>query len=148
MHKILYCRELKHRVHVHVRADDWTKTNLVGSWNIAGCTVATSRGRLVDRPVANLAWGTLNELDEKIMTVWQLYHNLHNDNPHLHCSQASKSLKHVNSSDAGDGIFRLWRSILCLLIHWLLKSPVHHSHCENFRAFTGPRMNLASFCWF
>ena len=31
----------------------------------------------------------------------------------------------VNSSDARDGIFRLWRSIPCLLIHWLLKSPVH-----------------------
>ena len=31
----------------------------------------------------------------------------------------------INSSDAGDGIIRLWWSIPCLLMHWLLKSPVH-----------------------
>ena len=29
----------------------------------------------------------------------------------------------VNSSDAGDRIFRLWGSIPCLLMPWLLKSP-------------------------
>ena len=32
----------------------------------------------------------------------------------------------INSSDAGDGIFRLCGSIPCLLMHWLLKSPVHN----------------------
>ena len=31
----------------------------------------------------------------------------------------------INPSDAEDGIFQLWQSIPCLLIHWLLKSPVH-----------------------
>ena len=31
----------------------------------------------------------------------------------------------IDSSDAGDGIFRLWGSIPCLLMHWLQKSPVH-----------------------
>ena len=31
----------------------------------------------------------------------------------------------VNSSDAGGGIFRLLRSIPYLLMHWLLKLPVH-----------------------
>ena len=30
-----------------------------------------------------------------------------------------------NSSDAGDGILQFSVSILCLLIHWLLKSPVY-----------------------
>ena len=33
--------------------------------------------------------------------------------------------KDINSSNAGDGIIRLWRSIPCLLMHWLLKLPVH-----------------------
>ena len=31
----------------------------------------------------------------------------------------------LNSSDAGDGILRFWGSIPSLLMHWLLKSPVH-----------------------
>ena len=35
----------------------------------------------------------------------------------------------INSSDAGDGIFRLWRSIPYLLMHWPLKSPVHQQAC-------------------
>ena len=35
----------------------------------------------------------------------------------------------INSSGAGDGIFRVWRSIPCLLTHWLLKSPVHQQAC-------------------
>ena len=29
------------------------------------------------------------------------------------------------SSNAGDGIFQLWGSIPCMLMHWLLKSPEH-----------------------
>ena len=32
---------------------------------------------------------------------------------------------YFNSSDAGDGIFRLWVSLPCLLMPWLLKSPGH-----------------------
>ena len=35
----------------------------------------------------------------------------------------------INSSDAGDGMFRVWRSMQCLLIHRLLKSPVHQQAC-------------------
>ena len=31
----------------------------------------------------------------------------------------------VNSADTEDGIFRLWGSISCLLMHWRLKLPVH-----------------------
>ena len=44
------------------------------------------------------------------------------------CVTQPQSVKNkilFNSSDARDGIFRLWRSIPCLLMHWLLKSPVH-----------------------
>ena len=33
--------------------------------------------------------------------------------------------QYVNSSDAGDGIFRLWGWIPCLMMLWLLKSPEH-----------------------
>ena len=36
-----------------------------------------------------------------------------------------KILQRFESSDAGDGIFWLSGSIPCLLMHWLLKSPVH-----------------------
>ena len=36
-----------------------------------------------------------------------------------------ESAKVINSSDAVDGIFRLWESIPCLLMPWLLKSPEH-----------------------
>ena len=35
------------------------------------------------------------------------------------------SFNEPHSSDAGHGIFRLWGSIPCLLMHWLLKSPEH-----------------------
>ena len=31
----------------------------------------------------------------------------------------------VNSSDAGDRIFQLWRSIPCLLMYWILRLPEH-----------------------
>ena len=35
-----------------------------------------------------------------------------------------------NSSDAGNGIFQLLRSIPCLLMYWLLKAPVHQEACN------------------
>ena len=34
----------------------------------------------------------------------------------------TNALVNVNSYDGGDGIFRLWGSTPCLLMHWLLKS--------------------------
>ena len=49
---------------------------------------------------------------------------------------------YFNSSDAGDKIFRLWESIPCLLMHWLLKSPVHQQawyllcRTDNMKGFS------------
>ena len=47
----------------------------------------------------------------------------------LWCQCNVLSVPNINSSDAGDGIFRVWRSISCLLMHWLQKSPVHQQAC-------------------
>ena len=52
----------------------------------------------------------------------------------------------LNSSDAGDGIFQLCESISCLLMHWLLKSPVHQQTwywlCRTDNMYYCWRMNF------
>ena len=51
-----------------------------------------------------------------------------------------------NSLDAGDGIFRLWESIPCLLMPWLLTSPEHqqawHWLCRTNDTYCRSRVNL------
>ena len=35
----------------------------------------------------------------------------------------------IDATSTGDGIFRLWKSIPCLLMHWLLNSPERQQVC-------------------
>ena len=57
----------------------------------------------------------------------------------------------LNSSGAGDGIFRLWWSIPCLLVPWWLKSPGHQQawywqfRIGNMQGCSV--VNLVFFCW-
>ena len=52
----------------------------------------------------------------------------------------------LNSYDAGDGIFRLWGSIPCLLMPWLLKSPEHQQAwywiCRTDNMYCSTRVNF------
>ena len=54
----------------------------------------------------------------------------------------------INSSDAGDRIFRLLGSIPCLQMHWLLKSPVYQRAwywlCKTGNIFCCSRVNFNS----
>ena len=76
------------------------------------------------------------------------YHCHHMKHTQHDCpSSMNSNLKlSVNSSDAGDGIIRLWWSIPCLLMHWLLKSPVHQQAwywlCRTDNISTYSRVNF------
>ena len=57
---------------------------------------------------------------------------------------------HCSSSDAGDGIFRLWWvSIPCLLMPWLLKSPEHQQVwywlCRTVNMYCYSTVNFTNF---
>ena len=78
--------------------------------------------------------------------------NLHtsSDGSCLH-DLAASSLKttrdqFINLSDAGDGILRLWGSIPCLLLLWLLKSPEHQQAwywlCRTDNIYSCCRVNF------
>ena len=73
-------------------------------------------------------------------------------NAHFHeylcCKQ--QNWKHridINSSVAGDGIFRLWGSIPCLVTPWIEKSPDHqqalYQPCRTGNIYCCPRANFA-----
>ena len=73
----------------------------------------------------------------------------HNKTQELHnvCTIVGST---VESYDAGDEIFRLWESIPCLLMFWLLTSAEHQQAwrwlCRTNNLYFGSRVNLIYLC--
>ena len=76
-------------------------------------------------------WGKINQCAH--MLCWENafeYVSCHFDQAPMYITKTTLILRtceclSLNSSDSGGGLFRLWGSIPCLLMPWLLKWPEH-----------------------
>ena len=70
-------------------------------------------------------WGYLCFVKKFIKCIWKLYSPIVSHLPQCVVPKLNINDNVTNLFDARDRIFWLWGSISGLLMHWLLKSPVH-----------------------